>query len=142
MHARIKWVEGVTWTAAADSGHALVVDGSPDIGGRNLGPRPMELILMGLGTCTAMDVITILAKSRQAVTDCVIDVQAERADTYPKVFTRIHVHYVVTGRDLEEAKVARAVELSAERYCSVSAMLRETVEITHDFVIQAPGAET
>lgn len=135
VKARIKLVEGVAWTATADSGHALVVDGSPEIGGQNLGPRPMELVLMGLGSCSAMDVITILRKSRQDVTDCAIELEAERADTVPKVFTRIHVRYVVTGRSLSPERVQRAVELSAEKYCSVSMMLKATVAITHDFVI-------
>ncbi len=135
MKARLKLVEGVTWVAESDSGHGVVVDGSPDIGGRNLGMRPMELVLAGLGGCTGMDVVTILRKQRQDVSDVTIEVDAERAATIPRVFTRIHVHYVVTGRGLSEAAVRRAVELSAEKYCSVSRMLQSTVEITHDFEV-------
>jgi len=142
LRARIKWVEGAAWTAESDSGHGLVVDGSPDIGGRNLGPRPMELVLMGLGSCSAMDVISILRKARQAVTDCVITLDAERADTIPKVFTRIEMHYTVTGHDLDPAVVARAVNLSADKYCSVSRMLKPTVEITHHFEVLPAASGT
>jgi putative redox protein len=135
MRARVKWIEGVAWMAEADSGHGLVIDGSPAIGGRNLGPRPMELVLAGLGGCTAMDVIEILRKQRQDVTDCVIEVEAERAETVPKVFTRIHLHYTVTGRALKPAAVERAVKLSAEKYCSVSAMLQSTASIDHGWTV-------
>lgn len=135
MRARVKWIEGVAWMAEADSGHGLIIDGSPAIGGRNLGPRPMELVLAGLGGCTAMDVIEILRKQRQDVTDCVIEVDAERAETVPKVFTRIQLHYIVTGRGLKPAAVERAVKLSAEKYCSVSAMLQSTASIDHSFEV-------
>ncbi len=135
MRARVKWIEGVAWLAEADSGHGLIIDGSPAIGGRNLGPRPMELVLAGLGGCTAMDVIEILRKQRQDVTDCVIEVDAERAETVPKVFTRIHLHYTVTGRALKPAAVERAVTLSAEKYCSVSAMLQSTASIHHTWSV-------
>lgn len=130
MNARLKLVEGVAWMAEADSGHGVVVDGSAEIGGRNLGFRPMELVLAGLGSCSGMDVMSILRKARQDVTDCVIDVEAERADTVPRVFTKIHVRYTVTGRDLKPAAVARAVRLSSETYCSVSKMLGATAEVT------------
>lgn len=116
--------------ASAESGHGVVIDGSPDIGGRDLGFRPMELVLAALGSCSGMDVVSMLRKGRQDVADCVIEVEAERADTLPKVFTRIHVHYTVSGRDLRPAAVERAVALSAEKYCSVSRMLQSTVEIT------------
>jgi len=131
----LKLVEGVTWMASADSGHGVVVDGAPSIGGQDLGFRPMELVLAGLGSCSGMDVMSILRKARQDVTDCVIDVEAERAESVPKVFTRIHVRYTVTGRGLKPAVVKRAVELSAETYCSVSRMLQASAEITFDHEI-------
>jgi len=139
MKARIKWIENVAFVGESGSGHAIVMDGAPDGGGRNLGPRPMEMVLLGLGGCTAYDVIAILRKARQAVEDCVIEVEAQRAETVPKVFTAIHVHYVVSGRDLDEKHVARAVSLSADKYCSVSRMLAETAEITHDYEIRTPA---
>ena len=136
MHAKIQWVDKVHFRAVADSGCEVPIDGPPDAGGEGRGARPMELVLMGLGGCSAYDVVTILAKSRQQVQDCVAELAAERADTEPKVFTRIHVHFKVTGRGLDRAKVARAVTLSADKYCSASIMLaRGGVEITHDFEI-------
>lgn len=135
MKARIKWVEQATFLGEAGSGHAVVMDGPPDHGGRNLGPRPMELLLLGMGGCTAFDVVSILKKSRQAISDCVAEISAERAERDPKVFTRIHVHFVVSGRGLEPAKVERAVQLSAEKYCSASIMLGKVAEVTHDFAI-------
>jgi len=137
MKARVKWVENVTFLAESESGHAVVMDGAPEYGGRNLGARPMELLLMGMGGCTAFDVVLILKKARQAVADCVVELKATRADTEPKVFTEIHVHFVVKGTDLNEKQVARAVELSADKYCSASIMLGKTAKITHDFEIQA-----
>jgi len=137
MKARIKWIEGMAWLAEADSGHGLVLDAAPDIGGRNLGARPMETVLMGLGGCTAIDVKLILQKSQQRVTDCQIEIEAERADTEPKVFTKIHLHFTVVGHDLNEKHVKRAIDLSAEKYCSVSHMLNKTADITHDYEIQA-----
>ena len=115
------------------------MDGAPDAGGRNLGVRPMEMLLLGLGGCTAFDVISILRKSRQQVVDCEIELEAERADDIPKVFTRIHVHFIVSGKDLDQQKVARAVELSADKYCSASRMLAKTAEITHDFEVVSGG---
>ena len=139
MKARIKWVEDATFLGEAGSGHALVMDGPPESGGRNLGPRPMEMLLLGMGGCTAFDVIMILKKSRQPVTDCVVEISAERADKAPKVFTRIHVHFVVTGNGLSEKQVERAVQLSAEKYCSASIMLGKAAEISHDFEIRAAG---
>src|SRR6267154_839256 len=110
MKARIKWVVGVTFVAESGSGHAMVLEGSPEAGGRNLGPRPMELVLMGTGACSAVDVVLILQKGREPVTDCVTEVSAERADTDPKVFTKIHFHYIVTGHGLAAAKVGRAIK--------------------------------
>lgn len=138
MKARIKWVEGATFLGESGSGHAVVMDGPPDMGGRNLGVRPMEMMLLGMGGCTAFDVVHILKKSREAVTDCVAEMSAERAESEPKVFTRIHVHFVVKGRELKENKVKKAVDLSAEKYCSASIMLGNAgVEITHDYEIIA-----
>ena len=136
MKARIKWVQDAMFVAESGSGHSVVMDGPPDHGGRNMGIRPMEMLLMGLGGCTNFDVMSILKKSRQDVVDCVAELEAERADAVPSVFTKIHVHFVVKGRNLKEAHVKRAVELSAEKYCSASIMLEAAgVEITHDYEI-------
>jgi len=136
MKARVKWVEQATFVAESGSGHAVVMDGPPDLGGRNLGVRPMEMLLLGMGGCTAFDVIHILKKGRQQVTDCVAELEAERADEDPKIFTKIHVHFVVKGKELDEKRVARAVELSAEKYCSASIMLASGgVKISHDYEI-------
>lgn len=135
MKARIKWVENVCFMGESDSGHAVILDGAPDAGGRNLGMRPMEMLLIGMGACTSFDVVTILHKARQPVTDCVAEIEAERADSVPKVFTRIHVHFVVSGKGLNPVQVERAVKLSAEKYCSASIMLGKAAEITHDFEI-------
>ncbi len=140
MKARIKWIENVSFVAESGSGHALVIDGAPEGGGRDLGPRPMEVVLMGTGGCTAYDVMHILRKSRAPVTDCVLEIDAERADEDPKVFTKIHFHFVVTGRGLKPAQVERAVHLSAEKYCSASIMLGKTAAITHDFEIRETEA--
>ncbi len=139
MKTRVRWVEGMTLLGESGSGHAVVMDGPPDSGGRNLGVRPMEMLLLGLGGCTTVDVIHILRKARQAVSDCVVEVEAERAEVEPKVFTRIAVHFVVSGRDLKEKQVQRAVELSAQKYCSASIMLGKTAEISHSFEIREAG---
>ena len=136
MKARIKWVQDVTFLGESGSGHAVVMDGPPDYGGRNLGVRPMEMLLLGLGGCASFDVVLILNRSRQAITDCVAEIEAERAAQDPKVFTAIHVHFIVTGKALSEKRVARAVELSAEKYCSASLMLGKTAAITHDYEIR------
>jgi len=135
MKARIKWSEQVTFIGETGSGHAVVMDGSPESGGRNLGPRPMEMLLLGAGGCTSFDVISILKKSRQSVSDCYVEIDAERADSDPKVFTKIHMHFVVTGKDIKPEVVERAIKLSAEKYCSASIMLGKTAEITHDFEV-------
>ena len=135
MKARIKWIENVSFVAESGSGHAFVMDGAPEGGGRNLGPRPMEVVLMGTGGCTAYDVVHILKKSRAPVVDCVVEIEAERADEDPKVFTKIHFHYIITGKELKSAQVERAVHLTAEKYCSASIMLAKTATITHDFEI-------
>jgi putative redox protein len=140
MKARIKWVEKVSFIAESGSGHAFLMDGAPEGGGRNLGPRPMEVVLMGTGGCTAYDVVHILRKSRAPVTDCVVEIDAERAEEDPKVFTKIHFHFIVTGTGLKPAQVERAVHLTAEKYCSASIMLGKTAAITHDFEIREPGA--
>jgi putative redox protein len=140
MKARIKWIENVTFVAESGSGHAIVIDGAPEGGGRDLGPRPMELVLMGTGGCTAYDVVHILRKSRAPVTDCVLEIDSERADEDPKVFTKIHFHFIVTGKGLKTAQVERAVHLSAEKYCSASIMLAKTATITHDFEIREAEA--
>jgi len=136
MKARVKWVENVCFVGESETGHAIVLDGAPDAGGRNLGMRPMELLLIGIGGCTSFDVVTILKKSRQHITDCVAEISAERAEAVPKVFTKIHVHFVVTGKGLNPIQVERAVKLSAEKYCSASIMLGKTAAITHDFEIR------
>lgn len=136
MKARIKWVEGATFMAESGSGHAVVIDGPAEHGGRNLGMRPMEAVLIGLGSCSAFDVVSILRKARQQVTSCHVELGAERAATVPAVFTRIHMHYVVRGRAVKPATVARAVKLSVDTYCSATAMLKPGVEITHDWRIE------
>ena len=136
MKARIKWIENVCFMGESESGHAIVMDGAPEGGGRNLGMRPMEAVLIGTGGCTAYDVAHILKKSRAEVVDCVVDITAERADDDPKVFTKIHFHFVVSGKHLKPQQVERAVHLSAEKYCSASIMLGKTASITHDFEIK------
>jgi putative redox protein len=136
MQARVKWLEGTAMVGESGSGHAVVMDGPPDLGGRNLGVRPMEMLLLGLGGCTQFDVLLILRRGRAQVTDCVVELSAERAETDPKVFTRVHVHFIVTGHDLSPKQVERAISLSAEKYCSASIMLGATAEVTHDFEIR------
>lgn len=135
MKARIKWVEGVTFLGETESGHAIVMDGAPEGGGRNLGPRPMETLLAGAGGCTAYDVVTMLRKGRQDIVDVAVEMDADRAESDPKVFTRIHLHFVVKGRKVKPEAVERAIELSATKYCSASIMLGKTATVTHDFEI-------
>ena len=135
MKVRVKWVEDVAFMAESGSGHAVVMDGAPENGGRNLGPRPMEMLLMGMGGCTAFDVVQMLKKSRQSIDDCVVELEAERSDEIPKVFTKIHAHFIVKGKALKENHVQRAVSLSAEKYCSASIMLGQTAKITHDYEV-------
>ena len=136
MKVRIKWIEGVSFVGESETGHAVVLDGAPENGGRNIGMRPMEMLLIGMGACTSFDVVTILKKARQPIVDCVAEIEAARADEVPKVFTKIHVHFVVTGNNLNESQVERAVKLSAEKYCSASIMLSKSVEISHDYEIK------
>jgi putative redox protein len=140
MKARVQLLEGMTFVAESGSGHAIVIDAAPDVGGRNLGARPMEVVLMGTGACSAIDVVHILRKARQAITGCVVEMDSERAPQDPKVFTRIHFHYVVTGRGLAPAQVERAIKLSKEKYCSATAMMLKTAEITSDFEIRDKAA--
>ena len=134
MKATVKWVEDAMFVGEGGSGHAVVLDGPAEGGGRNMGFRPMEMLLLGVGGCTAYDVVSILKKSRQPIVDCRVELEAERSNTVPKMFTKIHVHFVVTGKaTLKDTQVKRAVELSAEKYCSASIMLAKVAEITHDY---------
>ena len=135
MKCRIKWLDHMSFVGESGSGHSVVMDGATEAGGRDLGIRPMEMLLLGLGGCTAFDVVSILHKSRQQISDCEVEIEAERADTIPKVFTRIHLHFIVSGRALDASKVSKAVSLSADKYCSASRMLEKTATITHDFEV-------
>lgn len=138
MDCTVRWVgndAGMSFIAETGSGHAVVMDGAPEAGGRNLGPRPMEMLLAGTGGCSAFDVVLILKKGRQAVTGCEVSLKAERAESDPKVFTQIHFHYRVSGKQLKHDAVARAIELSKDKYCSASIMMAETANITYDFEI-------
>ena len=135
MECKVKWVDGMAFAAETGSGHLAMMDGAPEGGGHNLAPRPMELVLAGAGGCTAYDVILILKRGRQEISGCEVSLKAERADTDPKVFTRIHFHFKVKGKGLKTDVVERAIKLSAEKYCSASIMLGKTAEITHDWEI-------
>jgi putative redox protein len=135
MKARVKWVEAMSFLGEAGSGHAVLMDGAPDAGGRDLGPRPMEMLLLGLGGCTAFDVMLILKRGREKVTDCVVEIEAERAERDPKIFTGIRLVYKITGRNLSRDKVERAVALSDEKYCSATAQLRALAKISHEIEI-------
>ncbi len=135
MKVRVKWIENVAFVGETESNHSIVMDGAPEGGGRNIGPRPMETVLAGTGGCTAYDVVAILRKARQDITDCVVDVEADRAAEDPKVFTRIHFHFTIKGRNVKKEHVERAIHLSAEKYCSASIMLRKTAKISHDYEI-------
>jgi putative redox protein len=137
MQARIKWTDGLCFVGESGSGHGIVIDGPAEHGGRNLGPRPMELVLLGVGSCSAVDVVHILKKARHAVTDCVVELTSKRAETEPKVFTEIHLQFVVTGRSLPASQVERAVKLSADKYCSASIMLKSAgVKVTYDYEVR------
>ncbi len=133
MKARVKWLDHMSFVGESGSGHSVVMDGAPESGGRDLGVRPMEMLLLGLGGCASFDVVMILKKARQNIKNCEVEITAERADTEPKVFTKIHLHFIVEGDNLTESRVDRAVSLSAEKYCSASKMLEKTAAITHDF---------
>ncbi|HEY6641444.1 OsmC family protein [Povalibacter sp.] len=136
MKAKVKWVQDVTFLGESGSGHSVVMDGAPEAGGRNLGFRPMEMLLMGLAGCSAFDVVLILKRGREDITDCVVDVDGDRAETDPKVFTHVRMHYIVTGRNLDPKKVERAVKLSEEKYCSASAMFGKTATLNHTIEIR------
>lgn len=140
MKTTVQWVDGVSFAAESTTGHRVVMDGPPDLGGRDLGPRPMELLLMGMGGCASFDVLSMLKKSRQQVEGCVAELVAERADAVPAVFTKIHLKFIVTGRQLKEPQVKRAVSLSAEKYCSASIMMEAAgVEVTHSYELVELG---
>ncbi len=137
MKTRVTWLSDALFVGESGSGHCVAMDGPPENGGRNVGIRPMEMLLLGLGGCTAFDVVDILRKGRQRIVNCVTEIEADRADEIPSVFTRIHIHFIVTGRALDARRVERAVRLTAEKYCSASIMLeRAGVEITHTFELQ------
>jgi len=139
MKAVVKWLDNMSFVGESESGHSVVMDGPPESGGRNLGVRPMEMVLLGMGGCTAFDVVMILQRGRQDISDCHVELSAERATEVPKVFTKIHAHYVIKGKNLNEKKVEKAVDLTAEKYCSVSIMLAASVQVTHDFEIIEDG---
>ncbi len=135
MNVRVKWLDHMSFVGETGSGHSVVMDGAPESGGRNLAARPMEMVLVGMGGCTAFDVVMILQKARQPIGDCIVEITAERSEEVPKVFTKIHAHYIVKGKGLSEKQVEKAINLTAEKYCSVSIMLAATAEVTHDFEI-------
>ena len=135
MRTRVKWAEGMSFVGESESGHAIVIDGAPEYGGRNRGMRPMELVLLGAAACTAFDVVLILKKARQPIADCSVDAQGARAGTDPRVFTKIHLVYTVAGRGLDPKQVERAVKLSKDKYCSATLMLAKTAEITFEIAI-------
>jgi putative redox protein len=136
MQATVKWVDGVMFVGESGSGHAIVIDGPPDHGGKNMGMRPMELILLGVGSCSSFDVVDILKKGRHNITACTAQVSGERVDAIPAIFNKIHLHFIVSGKDLKASAVERAVKLSAEKYCSAAIMLGNAgVEISHDFEV-------
>ena len=135
MNISVKWIDGMLMVGKSDSGHAIVMDGPPEIGGEDLGVRPMEMLLLGMAGCTMIDVVSTLEKMRENLSDCQTKVSADRDEEYPKVFTNIHVHFIVSGKKLNPSKVEKAIKLSAEKYCSASIMLGKTAVITHDFEI-------
>ncbi len=135
MNTTVKWIDGMMMVGESASGHAIVMDGPENLGGNNLGVRPMEMLLLGMGGCTTVDVVSTLKKMREVVDDCRVEISAERADEHPKVFTKIHLHFVVSGNNLNEKKIAKAVSLSADKYCSASIMLGKMADVTHDFSI-------
>ena len=135
MNISVKWIDGMLMVGKSDSGHAIVMDGPPEIGGENLGVRPMEMLLLGMAGCTMIDVVSTLKKMREDVVDCQTQVSADRSEEYPKVFTNINVHFILKGKQLNPSKVDKAIKLSAEKYCSASIMIGKTAIITHDFEI-------
>ncbi len=135
MKTRVKWLDHMSFVGESDSGHSIVMDGPPEFGGRNLGIRPMEMLLLGLGGCASFDVVSMLKKGKQDLINCEVEISAERAKTEPKVFTKIHLHFVLSGNNLSEKRINKAIELSAEKYCSASIMLGKTAEVTHDYEV-------
>ncbi len=135
MKSRVKWLDNMSFVGESASGHSVVMDGPPEAGGRNLGIRPMEMLLLGLGGCSSFDVVSMLKKGRQDISNCEVEISAKRADSEPKVFTEIHLHFIIEGKNISEIKVSKAIELSAEKYCSASIMLGKTASVTHDYVI-------
>jgi len=135
MKTRVKWLDNMSFVGESASGHSVVMDGPEEFGGRNLGVRPMEMLLLGLGGCASFDVVSMLRKSKQDLIDCEVHISAERAETEPKVFTKIHLEFILSGNNLSDARVARAIELSAEKYCSASIMLGKTAVVTHNYKI-------
>ncbi|MGY8866603.1 MAG: OsmC family protein [Methylophagaceae bacterium] len=135
MKARVKWVEDVQFVGESGTKHSLIMDGPENLGGHGTGMRPMELLLLGLGGCTSFDVVEMLKKSRQNIVDCVVEIDGQRSESIPKIFTDIHIHYIITGSNIKEAQVKRAIELSSEKYCSASLMLGKSANITHDYEI-------
>ena len=136
MSTRVKWLDNMSFVGESASGHSVVMDGPPESGGRDLGIRPMEMLLLGLGGCSSFDIVSMLKKGKQDLVDCEVEISAQRADSEPKVFTKIHMHFIISGNDLSEKRVIRAIELSAEKYCSASIMLGKTAEITHDYELE------
>lgn len=135
MKSRVKWLDNMSFVGESASGHSVVMDGPPEAGGRNLGIRPMEMLLLGLGGCSSFDIVSMLKKGRQDITNCEVEISAKRADSEPKVFTEIHLHFIIEGNNLSENKVSKAIKLSAEKYCSASIMLGKTAVVTHDYEI-------
>jgi len=135
MKTRVKWLDHMSFVGESASGHSVVMDGSPEAGGRDMGIRPMEMLLLGMGGCSSFDVVSMLKKGRQKISSCEVEIEAERADTEPKVFTKIHMHFIIKGRDISDVKVKKAVTLSADKYCSASIMLGKTADVTHDYVL-------
>ena len=137
MKTNLTWAGGAAFVGESENGRSIIIDGPPEGGGKNLGPRPMETLLLGMGACMSYDVLSILKKSRQDIHDCKVEISAVRADEHPRVFTAIRVHFIITGADIKTAQVERAIDLSAEKYCSASIMLGATAEIAHTFEIRA-----
>ena len=135
MNTTVKWIDGMMMVGESASGHAIVMDGPEDLGGKNLGIRPMEMLLLGMGGCTMIDVVSTLKKMREEVRDCHVEISSQRADEHPKVFTKIHLNFIINGSNLNEKKVEKAISLSADKYCSASIMLGKMADITHDFII-------
>lgn len=136
METRLKWAGAAAFIGLSSGGHTVVMDGPPEGGGRNLGPRPMEMLLLSMAACSTYDVVSILKKTRDDLQDCEVLIRARRADEHPKIFTDIHLRFILTGRDIREKNVKRAIELSAEKYCSASIMLGAMANITHDYEIR------